>query len=406
MIHGSYYEPSMLQTFGTGAKINLDRLMELSASSSLNREKIKELGRDGIVDWRTSIPSVSVSLRQKEYGSMTIYQALANSALTTLTQASFKTPATDILGYETDDDAVVLGTVWYPKLRLSGISINIGSPDEQAERSFTLVGEDSLSFYNLNKYIIELTDTVGSGEAGAFDIVIGSGDFSTYPDPVDDPDNSGEYFERIVRVRAGVSYELVAADYSYVSGTTTLTIAAALLDDVYKVIYSATTYISGGDPFVENDSDLAGIEAHSASIYITNTSNYIYRLQNVGIDISLNRQDVKEIGNSEVVSRGVRDTNVSITLGRNLEDYTLEELLRGVSADHGKIDIREFADDLTMIVKFYSDKTKATFKYGWKFTNLSPVGIEDAATVEEYVSKGVSLQGEEFCVSSTEEDIE
>ena len=41
------------------------------------REKIKEIGRDGIVDWRKRIPTLRLTARQLEYGSMEFYRKIA-----------------------------------------------------------------------------------------------------------------------------------------------------------------------------------------------------------------------------------------------------------------------------------------------------------------------------------------
>lgn len=406
MIQSSNYKPVVLQTYGTGVKQNIDRVTDLSVGGSLNRTKRKELGTENEVGWKVSKPSVSVSMSQFEYGELDFFQALSNTALTSLTQANYKTSAVDILAFKTDDAGTFLGTTWYPKCRTSGFSINIGSPDDDVTRSFSLVGEDKNDFYYNNKYVIELIATVGSGETGSYNIVIGSGDYATYPDPVQDPDTSGLYIQRIVEIAAdGTTADLVeGTDFTYTHGTTTINISAAVAG-TYKVIYTAATYISGATPFTSNSLDLSGISADSVSVYLATTSDYIYRLQSVALDIAFTRFDAGEIGNAEVVQRGVRETAVNITLGRNLESYTLEEFLLGASANHGKVDIREYLDSIVFIIKFYTDKTKTTFKYGIRVTNLSPTEDSDQVSVDNYVTKNVTLQASTFTISTNEATI-
>ncbi len=41
-----------------------------------------------------------------------------------------------MLAYLTDDAGTVLGSLWYPKLRVAGFSLNIADPDAKIERNF------------------------------------------------------------------------------------------------------------------------------------------------------------------------------------------------------------------------------------------------------------------------------
>lgn len=406
MIHSSYYQPRVYPYGGTAASAEIDRLQELSGSVTTNREKINEIGRDGTVDWRKGIPSVSLTLRQLEYGNIEFWRKLANKsdATTSINLNDFKTSVIDIAGFQTDDSGTFLGTVWYPKLRTAGWGINIGDPDALIERSFSLVGEDQISFSDSNKYLIYLESTAsGTGHQ----IVIGSGGFSTYPDPQNDPTSSGAtQILRVVRVRSGVATELVyATDYTWNSSTNLMTFpAGTLASDLYKVTYSASAYITGGSPFTLNNTDLGGISADSCSIYLK-VSNYVYRLQSVGVDVSFSREDVKEVGNSEVVQRGIKEKTVKITLGRILEDYTIERIMTGAPASFGKYDVRNFQDDISLTIKVYSDKDKGTFKCGYKFTNLSPTSTDLAVPTKDYVKVGTVLEGEEAIIASLEADL-
>ena len=406
MIHSSYYRPRVYPyKEKLCASAQIDRVQELTATSTLNRTKIEEVGRDGIVCWKKSTPSVSLTLRQLEYGSIEFYRKLANitDSVVKISMTDFKTPAVDIAGYKTDDNSVFLSTIWYSKLRVSGLGVTIGDPEANIERNFTLVGEDEVTLQGNNKYLIELTDNtcVGAGHT----ITLGSGGYATYPAPVLDPDNSGKYFLRILRIRGTTLTELVeGTDFIYTSADETITFPSSWNEDCYKILYSASSYISSATPFTANDAALCNITADSASIYLA-TNNYLYRLQSVGIDVTLDRQDVKEIGSDEVVARGARDITCRITLGRILENYTIEEVLRGKAAGYGKIDIRQFVDNAVLTVKIYSDNTKSTFKLGYEFSDLSPVGIDMGTPLNDYVTRGVTLEGEEGFVSASEGDL-
>lgn len=406
MIHTSDCKPMIIPHNGTGTYDQIDRLQDMSASVSLNRNKIKEIGRDGAVGWKAATPNVSLTLRQLEYGSLDFFRSIANKAasVTSVDFADIKTSYFDIAAFKTEETSgAFLSTIYYPKQRVTGFGINIGAPDASLERTFNLIGEDEYTYQGNNKYLIYLEHTVASGLTEDM-IVIGSGDNANWPDPVLDPDLSGNnYLVRVTRVRSGLATDLVEnTDYTWTNGTTALKIISVLGGDIIRVWYTASTYISGQSLFVDNDVDNAEISADCCSIYLA-TSNYVYRLQSVGIDVSYDRTDYKEIGNKEIVLRGAKDITVNITLGRFLEAWTVEEILRGETAGYGKIDAREFpTTGTTLIVKVYSDNTKSTFKLGYKVTNVTVQGLDKNLPVDDYIQTTSNLQGDGGLVCSTE----
>lgn len=406
MIHSSFFRPRIYPVSGSADHAEIDRLQDLSGSATLNREKINEIGRDGTVDWKTGVPQISLSARQLEYGNMEFWRKLTGKSdgTTAITLADFKTPQFNIAGYKTDDDGSFLGTIWYPGLRTSGFGLNIGDPDALIERSFSMVGEDEFYLTDSNKYVIELKSTAsGTGHQ----IVIGSGGFADYPDPVALPDSSGsEYFLAAYRDRSGTITKLVeGTDFTYNSGTTLISGLSSQASDKFIFYYTAGSYITGGSVFTNNDTNIGGHVADSVSIYL-NVSNYVYRLQSVSIDVSFDRQDLKEIGNSEVVQRGVRENTVRITLGRILETYTLEQILRGAAAGYGQYSVRNYQDDISLAIKIYSNKTKSTFELGYAFPNLAVTSADISVPTKDYVQKGTTLEGEEMTLSSVEATID
>jgi len=405
MIHTSNYKPVIIPINDNTDRNEIDRLQDLSATVALNRTKIKEIGRDATVGWRKSIPTVNVSLKQLENGSIQFWNDLANKAQsnTVITLNDFKTSMSDILGYKTDDSLSVLGTVMYPKLRTSGFSFNIGSPDALAERSFTLVGEDELFWQNNNKYVIFFKKTCPTTNA-TWTVEIGASGQLNYPYPVNDPDLSGNnYFHRIMRVRAGVTTEMVyTTNYTYVSGTHIITLKDVQVGDIYKFWYTATTYISAGSTFTQNDSDMIALPAENCSIYLT-SGQYVYRLQSVAVDVTFDRTDLKEIGNTEVVSRGIKSKTVKVTLGRVLETMTIEEILRNkVGSSWGKLNPRQFVDGLKLYVKMYTTSAKTAFNLGYSFGNLGPVNLDAGVPLDDYAKRGVQLEGEEGIITTVE----
>ncbi len=395
MIHSSSYKPRIIPTSADVASAEIDRLQELSKTTTFNRTKIEEIGRSGLVDWKKTAPSVTVTARQLEYGSLEFFRKLTGKgdSVNTIEFTDFKTPYVDIVGYKTDDNGAFLGTVWYPNLRTSGFSINVGDPDALIERSFNLMGEDEIILVNDNKYLITKRYTLTAGTDQTITI--------SDPAPIADPDNSGQYLFKVVRVRSGAGTILThGTDWSY-DGTDTLTInGSSSSGDVILVWYSAGSYITGQSTFTLNDSDLSGITADSCDIFLV-TSSRATRLQSVTFDVAFDRYDVKEIGNDEVVVRGSKDTTVTVTLGRILEDYTIEEIIRGQAGNsYGKLDIRKFTDNISLILKVYSDATKSTFKIGYKVTDLAPSGMDITAPLNDYLNTSNSLTGENgFCTT-------
>ena len=410
MIHSSAYDPRVYPYKGnTVAAAQIDRVQEITASITMNRTKIEEVGREGLVDWRQSIPGISLTIRQLEYGTIEFWKKLSNAEAdnTKVEWKDYKTPQVDIAAYETDDSGTFKSTTWYPNLRLASFSLTIGDPEALLERNFSLVGEDEMTLQGTNKYLIYLQDESASGASHT--IEIGAGSFANYPAPVADPDESGSsvYILKLVKVTsANVATTLVlTTDYTYNNGSTTITIPGSESGDTFKVWYSSGSYITGTDPFTNNDSDAAGLTADMCSIYLA-TTNYLFRLQNVSLDVTFDRNDIREIGNDEVVARGVRDINTRIVVGRLLEEWTIEEILRGVAADYPKINIRKFSSNINLVVKIYSDETKGTFLLGYALTDLAPTGLDNGAPVNDYITRGTTLEGEAGFVTTVENDLD
>jgi len=407
MQHSSKYKPRIFPINGDTVPSEIDRAQAIDPTVSLNKEKVEEIGRVLPVGWLTKSPTVGYRLTQLDNGSIEFYQKLVNSDVlgnngeTEIDISDFKTPYFDICAYLTDDDDTFTGTLYYPALRVAGFSFSIGDPQARIERSFDFVGEKYKILKDGNKYLIYQAYTCGSG--GDTEITFGTGaDFEQVP--VEDPNTSESYFFRIVRVRGTTSTELtITTDYSYVAGT--LTLVSAEAGDIIKMFYSS---LSAPDvQFTENDIDASALLGDSASIYLyvpatggDLTSSYVYRLQSVTLDVRFDREDVREIGNKDVVARGIRNSTVSVTLGQILEDFTLEDALHG--SDIGIIDVENLSDKCVLIVKIFSDNTKGTFLYGFKATGLTATELRGGAGINEYVKKDNTLEGESLIISADE----
>lgn len=399
LIHSqSQLKPRYIPYLGDVDWSQIDRVQTLDPSGDFPKEKDEEVGTAGVLGWSDDVPAIGCRLTQREYGSIDFFNLLANkSGETVLTLDDFAASAGDILTYLTDRSGSYKGTLWYPKQRLTGFSIAVGDPTSRVDRSFEFTGEDAILWQSNNKYLIFKKTTVGSGDlasADAVNITVSN------PVAVTDPD-TGSYILRVTRVRSGETTELVEnTDYSYSAGV--LTVDSCQIDDVIKYYYSASAWVTSPiSPFITNTSDLNSIRAHSVVPYL-GVGNRLYKLQSANIDVRFDREDVREIGNKDVIARSITNKTVSIDLGKLLDtEFSLLELLRGQSSGYGKIDVKEFSKTLNFILAVYSNSGHGTFKIGYKATTLAVTTHRPGtANIDTNVDSGVTLEGEALTISN------
>lgn len=401
LIHAEAIDPRIIPYAGNVDWAQIDRVQRITKEGTLNREPYYELGRENKVDFKHNNPTVRYSMEQIEYGSLEFWQKLANvgASDTDIELSDFSTKFLDMTTYKTDGSGTFKQTVWLPKLRLAGFNINIADPNAMIMRTFEFNGEDYKWLQGANKYLIFGKATVASGESTK-NITLND------PIPVEDPNNSGVYLLRVWRTSSSVTTDLVeTTDYTYNSGTNVLSITGNTVGDIVKYIYSSGSYIGGSDTFTNNDVDLGHTQAQYVTITI-GVGNVLYRLQNVGMDVALDRLDVFEIGNDEVVKTSIRNETVRINFGRLQDDLTIEEVLMGVASDWGIIDIRSFLDNLTLRVKIFSDETKTTFKIGYKITGISADAVSEELPVNDHATQNNTIVSDNFLVSSVEATID
>lgn len=404
MINYSDYKPRIFPYNGDVAPAEIDRAQAIDPAISLDREKIYELGRLGKVGTKQGTPDVTYRLTQLEYGNFEFWRKITNQldAVVVVDLDDFKTPMFDICGYLTDDDGTFVGTKHYPRLRTSGFSFGIGDPEANAERGFDFVGDKAVTWTDDNKYFIYNKFTAGSG--GDDEIDLSAKAPAIMPDEnISGATDAEKYIYRCLRVRSGVTTELIAdTDFTYSDSTKKVTITSILASDIIK-----TYYTSGTAPdtlFTNNDVNPASISADSVVIEI-GSGTKVYRLQSVTLDVAFDRADYKEIGNKDVVLRGITDKTVTFTLGRLLEDFTIEEALRGAGANYGQLDVEKLEDNATLTIKIYEDNTLSNFKLGMKATGLSPTDLGGGAAVNEYTNAENTLEGDNLIVTNDENEL-
>ncbi len=396
MIHAKYVKPRIFPWNNDRTPEQIDRSQDIGGDLTLNREKVYEIGRDGLLGYRQQTPSFSYSMRQYEYGSMKFWYDIANMetpgsgedhdvTLTDMSETKF-----DIAAFLTDDDSTFRGSIWFPKLRVNGFSINIADPESIIERSFDFIGED----YKMmdGKYF---AFQKGTAVGATLNIVL---------NPVAIEYATGAYILRVLRVRSGVVSELtLTTDYTYTSGTATVAILSTEVGDVIKVYYITDTAYT--TTWTNNDSDPDLLLAEYAEIYMkVGTGTRIYRLQSVGIDVAFERADYKEIGNSEVVQTGVKNKTVTISLNRFSENFALEDILAG-DTTYPYINPRDFSQAIQLQVKIFNEKEHTTFKIGYLMNNISPTAVSTSQAIEDYNQRTNTLECDNLKISDTESEI-
>ena len=411
MIHASKFQPQITPLNGPALPMTISRAQAMDPTGALNRQKINEIGRLETVGWVKKTPTIGYKMTQMEYGSFDFWRNITNSeaSVQKVTETNFRIAKFDICAFLTDDDGSFRGTLLYPTLRTVGFDLNIGNPDATIERTFNFVGEKSVIFRGTAPYFVNVDKTA----AASGDNVI---DCSTRV-PAINPDvpvsfsEAKKYIFRVMRTRAGISTLLLPdEDYSYSSVTKEVTIIGCEPADFYRVFYATAT--APATLFTPNDVDAAGLNADTASIYLyipasgePTSQAYVYRLQSVSIAVAFTRSDLKEIGNPDIVQFGINEYKVTVKLGRILEKFTIEEVLRGAGANYPVIDVSKLSTNVSLIVKIFTDNTKETLSYGMKFDKLSPTDISQGAAANQYVKADNTLEGETFTISQVNSDL-
>jgi len=405
MIKGNATSPRIFPWNNDRDPEQIDRVTEITGDVTLNQEKLYELGRTLKLGVHKLTPNTPVALSQNEYGSMAFWRALANIEdpasggleedvdLDDLKSAQF-----DIASFLEDEDGTFRGTAYFPKQRVSGFSINIADPDAMIARTFDLAGEQCRIIKD--NYLAWQKQTA----TGAEETITLSPAAIEYA--------SGKYIYRVLRVRSGVVSDLTEdnsspyADNTWRYDSGDVVVQTCVAGDIIKVFYAAASAYT--TLWTDNDSDPNAVYADQCTIYLkvgAGSDQQIYRLQSVGIDVVLERADYKEIGNKEVVQTGVSSKTVTVTLGRILEDFTIEEILGDVGA-YPDINVEELSEEITLTIKIYTDNTKSTFLMGYKISNLSPTALKPlGARPEEMDTADNTMESDNFMVTPSEDEL-
>jgi hypothetical protein len=409
--HSSATKPRIIPWNNDGSPIDIDRAQTFNGAVNQPQELVYEIGRldHMAVDLQTL--EGNVSLTQLEHDSIDFYLALANKASLPsggLQLSDFDDALFDIYSVGKDRFGGTLEqTLWFEKLSLNSLTFNIADAESRIERSFEFAGDFFKILRYGNKYLIYKGYTVPSGySASAWTQVISD------PAPVLDPNVASKYIQRVVRVRASVATELeLTTDYTWVNGTTTLTILSATTGDVIKVFYTAASWGTAGDPTVVNDSDTYYINADSVTVTLESAAQAVEleldRLTSLNITATLNRISEGVIGLQEKLLKNVETYDVTVALNGRVKDATIQEVLMGqAGTSFGIIDPNLFKTDLVLRVKVFDGPQKTTFKTGYKITGLSFTDDGQDTNANEFWTDAVNLSSDNLLISDQEADID
>jgi len=404
MLHSRYCYPRVMSWNGTRSPEQISRLQDISVDLALSKTKQYEIGRPTILGYKKGKPATTYNVKQFEFGDMDFYLSLANMEtpgtgdshivdLDDLKLAQF-----DIAAYLTDENGTFTGTLVIPGLRLNTFSINVASPDDIIQRSFSLIGEQ-FQILDGNFYTMS-TDTVGA-VSGDVD-----GEVTCSPDPIAFALN--KYILRVLRVRGLTVTELdegtgVEDDtWTYNDGTKKVTVKTCEGGDVIKVFFEAAT---AGTLWTDDDLPSKFLEADSCDILMkVGNSTTIHNLQSIGIDINFTRADYGEIGTKKVTQTGAKDKVVKVSLNKFAQDFSLENLLAGDTL-YPYIDTDSFVDNIQLMIKVYADNTKQDFLIGYLISNLTTTTLNVAQPVEEYQKRTQNLESDNLIISDDIGDI-
>lgn len=408
--HASATKPRIVAYNGDSNAIDIDRAQSFSGAVNQPQENIYEIGRLDKMAVDLQVLEGSVSLTQLEHDSIDFYLALANKTSLPsggLQLSDFDDALFDIYSVGKDKfGGSVEQTLWFEKLSLNSLTLNIADAESRIERSFEFAGDFFKILRYGSKYLLYKAYTVPSGySASAWTQVISD------PAPVVNPNVAGKYIERVVRVRASVATELeLTTDYTWTNGTTTLSILSATTGDVIKVFYAAASWGTAGDPTAVNDSDTYYINADSVTVTLESASQAVEleldRLTSLNITATLNRISEAVIGLQEKLLKNVESYDVTVALNGRVKDATIQEVLMGqAGTSFGVIDPNFFKTDLILRVKVFDGPQKTTFKTGYKITGLNFTDDNQDTNANEFWSDAVNLSSDNLLITNIESDL-
>jgi hypothetical protein len=400
--HASAVKPISIPVKANLAPDNWDRVQTFSPAISQPSEKLYEIGRLEAMCTEKGLLEATLSIGQLEYGTVDVFKQLSGLSAEPaggFAISDFNDSLLDFYLPGKDDFGGTLEqTLWLQHMALTSFNLSMNA-DERIERSFELSGEFAKILRYGNKNLIFKTDDAASGTSGNYDIVVND------PVPVVDPNNAGVYILDLYRIRAGVATQLkLTTDYTYNSGTNTITILSAAGDDHYRIWYSAGSYGSAGDPSALNDVDDCYLKADNVTVTIddgTNAPLTLDKLTSLSIDASFNRIDEAVIGSNEKVLKDVESYEVAISFDGFVKNSPIEEAFMTQAGQNWEIIDFSLFNEVTITVLIYKEAAKTNFLIGYQTTGAEFNDTTQDYTANEFASNPFSTSSDNLKISTT-----
>lgn len=382
-----------------GSADNFHGLADIKYGVSQAGDDIFVVGKEKKCGTDKKIPVSKVDFPQYERGQIQTYLTLANLAAEPgagLDLGDFSTSATDVILYEKDDfNGNLEQSIWFPKMVVDSIEINIADAEAKIQRTIALAGDGKKELNYGNKYLIHKQ---AAGTAGTTIISVAD------PVPVANPNVPSEYILRVDRTRSGSTSTLTeGTNYTYTP--TDITVTGSLVGDVYNVYYSAASFGGPGDPTTVDSGSPCFLKAENVTATLNDgtTTVELDLLTSLSITATLNRISEAVIGNDEKILKEVEKNDVAIKLTGRVKDSTIAEVfMNKAGMNWGINDVALYNDNVILTVKIYSDATKATFLIGYEVSDISFTDDNSDFTANSFGTLDVSAKSDNLLITTDE----
>lgn len=357
---------------GVGASDDFHGINSIKYGVTQSADDVFVVGKEDKCSSDKKIPVANVNFPMFERGQIQTYLTLANLSAEPaegITMGDFSSSKVDVALLERDDfDGNLEQTIWFPKMVINSLELNIADPEAKIERTIDLGGDSKIDLNYGNKYLIHVRDTASSGDAGSMVISV------TDPDAAQNPNVSGEYIVRVDRTRDGETTTLDSDEYTYSAGADTVTVPLTETGDIYDVYYTAAEFPVAGDYTSVDTGNPCFLKAENVTVTLNDGTTTVEMdlLTSLTITAALNRIDEAVIGKHEKILKEVEKNDVTIKLSGRVKDSTIAEIFMNQAGNNWGInDVTLYNDNVTLTVKIYSDVAKTDFLIGYEVNNLT-----------------------------------
>ena len=361
--------------------IQMRRITRFSADASLTNEDLLELSNAGVAERIEDIDSIGCTVEAHENGANDNWRKMLNifeinnddddNEAMALTDSSFDEAVVDFtlqVTSGTNTDALAY-TTWFGSQFLTGYSANF-SVDGNATESFTTEGELKRNFLNTYR-----------------DTRVISGAYTSSTSFTTPTNLQTGYTPLMITVDNEVTNDIKISSPQHTITLTGAVVTASPALDIkngqrFRLIYAKNVADSFSN-LTSTPDGLAGLRTGMTDVilrYYSGGKEKTLRLQSVSLDVSLDREELNQLGSDTAYSRSLtRPIDVSISIEAKTSD--LEEYAKFANQETGFdndslnwIDVADYSNDATLEVDMYKNETnhsKANFLKKYVVSGLS-----------------------------------